>query len=221
MHKSRDRGMQDASSGPAALSRTMDGRITCWSPAMEQRYGFTVDQALGQVSHQLLGTIYWQALDEIEAVLIDQTTWSGGLIHRRADGQPIMAANYWHLHRDTDSAEARVTEVHADVVAAGTLAGRQLADAMTTMAHELSQPLTAIGSYLTASQRDLERGWPDRERATQGMARANAQIARATETVRLIRSLGELLRASRENIARLNKVSGDLATTYRRASETV
>ena len=43
---------------PAMLIRTMQGHVTHWSPAMEQRYGFTANEAVGQIAHQLLGTIF-------------------------------------------------------------------------------------------------------------------------------------------------------------------
>ena len=105
------------SDSPAALIRGMDGLIAFWSPAMEHRYGFAAEEAVGQVSHQLLRTSSWQEIGEIEAVLVDRNVWHGGLIHRRADGQPVMAANHWHLHRRTNDQEMLVTELHSDIVA--------------------------------------------------------------------------------------------------------
>ena len=143
---------------PATLIRTMEGHIAFWSPAMEQRYGFAPEEAVGQVSHQLLRTSSWQEIGEIQAVLVDRNVWDGGLIHRRADGQPVMAANHWHLHRRTNDQEMLVTELHSDIVVAGTDAGHQLADVMTTMAQELSQPLTALGSYISGVRRGLRTG---------------------------------------------------------------
>ena len=134
------------SHSPAALIRGMDGFIAYWSSAMEDRYGFTAEQAVGRVSHQLLRTSSWQEIGEIEAVLVDRNVWDGGLIHRRADGQSVLAANHWHLHRRTNDQDMLVTELHSDIVAAGTDAGRQLADVMTAITQELSQPLTALGS---------------------------------------------------------------------------
>ena len=75
------------SASPDLLMRTMEGRLTFWPAGMEQRYGFTSEQALGHVSHQLLKTIYPRALNEIEETLLRQSNWSGGLIHRHADGR--------------------------------------------------------------------------------------------------------------------------------------
>ena len=185
------------SDAPAALIRTMEGHIAFWSPAMEQRYGFAAEEAVGQVSHQLLRTTSWQELDEIEAVLLDQKTWNGGLVHYRADGQPVVAANQWHLHHETSSRGAFVTELHADIVPGGTLLGFQLVDVLTTMAHELSQPLTAISSYISGAQRSLQPAWPDRPRLDRGLTEAATQLARTKEILGRLRALGENLRDPR------------------------
>ena len=175
----------------------MEGHIAFWSPAMEQRYGFAAEEAVGQVSHQLLRTSSWQGIGEIEAVLMDRNVWHGGLIHHRADGQPVMSANHWQLHRQTNDQGMLVTELHSDIVATGTDAGCQLADVMTTIAQDLSQPLTALGSYISGVRRGLEPAWSDKLRLEQGMTEAAAQLARTSEALNRLRALGENLRDPR------------------------
>ena len=187
---------------PAALIRQMDGRIAFWSPAMEERYGFAACEAIGRASHQLLRTTSWQALDEIEAVLVDRNEWFGGLIHRRADGRPVMAANHWYFLAETGVREALVTELHSDIVPVGSVAGAQLADVMATVAHELSQPLTAIGSYISGTQRTFKTEWPDRIQSGRAMMQATSQVTRTRETLRIIRGLGNDLRKKQEKLAR-------------------
>ena len=90
-----------------------------------------------------------------------------------------------------------MTELHSDIVAAGTDAGRQLADVMTTIAQELSQPLTALGSYISGVRRGLEPAWSDKLRLEQGMTEAAAQLARTSEALNRLRALGENLRDPR------------------------
>ena len=176
------------SDSPAALIRGMDGFIAYWSSAMENRYGFTAEQAVGRVSHRLLRTSSWQDIGEIEAVLVDRNVWHGGLIHRRADGQSVLAANHWHLHRRTNDQDMLVTELHSDIVAVGTDAGHQLADVMTTI---------ALGSYISGMRRGLEPAWSDKLRLEQGMTQAAAQLARTSEALNRLRSLGKNLRDPR------------------------
>ncbi len=102
---------------PSTLIRTPEGHITYWSPEMEQRYGYTANEALGQSSHELLRPHHWQSLGEIEAILADRSEWHGGTILHRADGQPIMVGNYWRLHADPAGTATFVTEVHTDIAA--------------------------------------------------------------------------------------------------------
>ncbi len=217
-------GLQAPSDGPAnapgTLIREMDGQIAFWSPAMEERYGYSAEEAVGQISHQLLRTTSWQALTEIEAALADCNSWDGGLIHHRADGRPVMTATHWHLHRAAGDRGALVTELHAGIASASAQEGGELADVMTTLAHELSQPLTAIGGYVVGARRSLRKGWPDRARLGQAMDEVIAQIARAGESLRQLRALGEDLRGARE-VAQLRRSYVRLAATFERTERVV
>ena len=176
---------QKPTASPDLLMRTMEGRLTFWPAGMEQRYGFTSEQALGHVSHQLLKTIYPQALNEIEETLLRQRNWTGGLIHRHAVGRAVMVVGHWYLHCNAEGYDAVISEVHSDAV------GQQLGDLIAVLAHELSQPLAAITSYIDGAQRILERAWPDLDTLRKSMVLAADQIARGAEGVKLTRDLAD------------------------------
>jgi signal transduction histidine kinase len=171
------------------LIRTIDGHITSWPPDMEQRYGFASSQAVGCASHQLLRTTFPQSLPEIAATLACQKTWSGVLIHRHADGRAIMTVNHWYVHQDIGNQAGLVTEVHSNIAQVGKIPCHQLANALAALAHELSEPLTALSNYVDGTQRILQRGWPNLENVRKAMAQASDQIARSAEGVRLLRDL--------------------------------
>ena len=82
----------------------------------------------GQPSHwsDIAPTISCQTLDEINRELLDQQTWSGGLVNYRSDGPAIMTANSWHLHRKFNNEARSVTEVHADIVSTGSVVEARL-----------------------------------------------------------------------------------------------
>lgn len=187
-----DRGR--TADAPDALIRTMDGRVTFWSPGMRKRYGFTSGEALGRVSHELLRTGFPHTLKTIEAVLVDRGSWSGALIHHRADGTAVMATNRWHVHRDLNGQAAVITEVHSDMVPMGTAACGELADLLTVLAHELSEPLTVINSYLDSARRLSEPGQSDLERLNEVILLAASQIERGAAGVRLLRDLATGMR---------------------------
>jgi PAS domain S-box-containing protein len=191
--------MQAAAPGqtPSTLIRTVQGHITFWSPEMEQRYGYPADEALGQVSHELLRPLHWQAHTEIEAILADRSEWHGGMILHRADGQPVMVGNYWLLHADPASTGSLVTEVHTDIAVTGSPASIELADVMTTIAHDLSQPVTAAASFIGGTDRSIQQAWPNRGIVAHGLAEAAAQLARTAEIIGRVRALGASLQNPR------------------------
>jgi hypothetical protein len=186
------RGMLTAS--PDRLIRTMEGRITSWSSGMQRRYGFTRRDARGQTAHQLLRTTFPQTLQEIEATLVHRNSWSGGLIHRHADGNAVMAANHWHVHRHSGDQVCLVTEVHSDIAQESEGVHRELADVLLALAHELGEPLTAIHNYFDGMQCAPQLGRPAPESTRRAIEQASCQIARSAGGVLLLRHLANRMR---------------------------
>jgi len=187
-------GQGSTTATPSMLIRTLEGCITFWSPGMVNRYGFTSSDALGRTSHQLLGTVFPRTLPEIEAVLAAEHAWRGGVIHRHADGRPIMTVNHWFLSRDGADQDWRVSELHSDVVPGGEDAYDQVADLLEMLTHELSEPLTAIRNYLDGSRRILQSAWPDLHHLREALTQMRNQIARGSVGVRLLRALAVAMR---------------------------
>jgi len=179
---------------PAMLIRTLQGRVTLWSPAMEQRYGFTSGEALGRVAHELLRTIFWTSQHEIEAMLVQRKSWSGGFIHRRSDGGLVMTAHHWHLHEDGDQDGPLLSELHSDVTMSDAHDAVVLSDIIGGIGQELSQPLTVISNYLGGVSRLPQRPGPDRGKSSLALAADAEQIDRIRDGIGLFRRLGEMLR---------------------------
>ena len=186
------RGMPTAT--PDRLIRTMQGRITSWSLGMQRRYGFTRQDARGQTSHQLLRTTFPGTVQEIEATLVQRDSWSGGLIHRRADGNAVMTANHWQMHRNSGDQGCLVTEVHSDIAQESEGVYHELADVLSALAHELGEPLTAIYNYFNGMQCVLQLGQPDPANIRRVIEQASSQIARNAGGVLLLRHLANRMR---------------------------
>jgi len=97
------------------MIRSVDGTIWLWTRGMERLYGYTREQAVGQISHRLLGTAFPRPRGEIDAELLGRGQWSGELVHRRRDGAAVTVASHWSLSRDDRGRPIAVTEVNNDI----------------------------------------------------------------------------------------------------------
>jgi len=95
----------------SVMSRRTDGLISFWNRAAEKMYGWTKDEAIGQVSHSLLRTRFPQALEIIERDLTRQGQWEGKLLHARRDGTWIEVDSRWVLLNSDEP--RRVIEINS------------------------------------------------------------------------------------------------------------
>ena len=184
----------------AILIRGSDGGIGYWNRAAEDLYGWTADEAVGRVSHELLQTVFPTPIEQIENELVRSSRWEGVLVHTRRNGTKISVASRWSLRRGTPSVPFTVVvyEVHASPPrltesAAEPPRGHGLrliaSDAGTAaVAHEVRQPLTAMVTSADAGLRFLDREVPNVERAKAAFKQIVADGHRAAAVVESIRS---------------------------------
>jgi two-component system, LuxR family, sensor kinase FixL len=90
---------------------------------------------------------------------------------------------------------------------------RSMGQMAAALAHELNQPLTAIGNYVRAAQRLIESPEPNLPRARQAMHLAAQQTLRSGEIIRRLRAFvarGEVARRP-ESVAKLIEEASALA----------
>ena len=97
------------------MVRDPEGRIVSWSKGTEKLYGYTGEEAVGYLSHELLQTQFPEPLELIERKLAAAGTWEGELTHRKRDGSHVVVASVWVLHRDSAGDPVRVLEANTDV----------------------------------------------------------------------------------------------------------
>ncbi|MDI1312266.1 PAS domain S-box protein [Prosthecobacter sp.] len=90
-------------------------RITYWSQGAEASYGFTREEALGRLKHELLRTKFPQPLAQILEQLQQDGRWTGELKHMRKDGSVIIDSARWVLDRDPQGRSASILETNTDV----------------------------------------------------------------------------------------------------------
>ncbi len=95
--------------------RDMDFVITYWNRGAEELYGWTAEQAVGKVSHQLLRTVFPAPIEEIRAELLRTGRWEGELVRTKAHGTKVVVASRWSLQRDERQQPLAILETNNDV----------------------------------------------------------------------------------------------------------
>ncbi|MBI2949499.1 MAG: PAS domain S-box protein [Verrucomicrobia bacterium] len=99
----------------AILVRDAQNRITYWNRGAEELYGFTQEEALGRISHELLRTEFPDALEQLEEKLRRDHRWLGESVHTRKDGGKIHVASRWTLDRGAQGNHASTLEINTDI----------------------------------------------------------------------------------------------------------
>jgi PAS domain S-box-containing protein len=100
----------------AILVIKTDGTITFWSKGAEKLYGYSAQEAMGKISHDLLRTTFPAgfALEKILLQIKNIGEWSGELVHRTKYGREVFVQSNW-ISRINKSGEREFLESNVDV----------------------------------------------------------------------------------------------------------
>ena len=99
------------------LVRRWDGTIDHWTAGCESLYGWTAEEAVGQIAHVLLKAHFPEPIERIQDELRATGTWKGELEHVRRDGTRVLVATRWVLSTENTGSPGRVIETHTDITA--------------------------------------------------------------------------------------------------------
>jgi PAS domain S-box-containing protein len=131
--------------------RDLKGRILLWNTGAEQMYGWSSEEAVGKLAHELKHTKFPRPLEEIKARLFAHGYWEGELIHTRKDGQRIVVASHWVLHRDENDKPKAILEVNNDITER-----KQAEEEIRRLNEELEQRVGERTAELQAVNKELE-----------------------------------------------------------------
>jgi len=184
--------------------RDMNDVITYWNRGAEELYGWTGEEAVGKVSHQLTQTIFPAPLEEINAELLRTGRWAGELVHTKRDGTQVVVASRWSLERDKAGNAVAVLVTNNDITerkqAEEALHQTQaelahvtrvltMGELTASIAHEVNQPLAAVTTNGNAGLRWLAGDPPNLMEARECLKRIIRDGNRAGEVITRIRSL--------------------------------
>lgn len=104
-------------SNDAIIVRDHQDRIVYWNRGAEEMYGFSAQEALGKITHELLQTMHPENLEKIRKNLERHNQWSGELIHTRKDGRKVVVISRWSVDRDACDKPTSVLETNTDITA--------------------------------------------------------------------------------------------------------
>jgi PAS domain S-box-containing protein len=131
--------------------RDLKGQIIFWNSGSEQMYGWSSEEAVGKIAHSLLHTEFPRPLEEIKARLFAYGHWEGELIHTRRDGERILVASHWVLHKNEDDEPKAILEINNDITER-----KQAEEEVRRLNEELEQRVAERTAQLQAANKELE-----------------------------------------------------------------
>lgn len=157
----------------AILIRDAESRILIWNQGAQALYGWSEQEVLGQISHELLQTRFPGSREEVDQALKLYGSWEGQLVHISRDGSsrivdsrqilvtqmgtPVTAI--LEVNRDVTERERLLherAEVRANKIILQETTGR-LDAFMSIISHELKTPLTALNGNIQLARRQFMR----------------------------------------------------------------
>ena len=99
----------------AILIRNPESIIVSWNRGAEELYGWTAQEAIGQMTHSLLKTQFPESREALDLILATGEQWQGELVHVRRDGAQVVVESRQGLVRDDQGQPIAILEINRDI----------------------------------------------------------------------------------------------------------
>ena len=93
----------------------MDGIIRRWTNGCEQLYGWSAEEAVGRIVHELLATEFPLPLPDLRNQVLREGQWSGEVVHKHKSGRRLFVATRWVAAEGKNSAVSVIIQTNNDV----------------------------------------------------------------------------------------------------------
>jgi PAS domain S-box-containing protein len=149
-----------------------DHRIVRWSEGCRGLYGFTAEEAKGQLVDELLQTHFQRSQEQLDQTLLEKGNWEGELLRRTKSGEELTVAVLWALRRDQEGRPSAILEVSTDLTRQ-----KQAEDVLRQQAEELAQ-----------QNEELAEQSEELSQQTEEMTQQNEELQSQSEEIQTINS---------------------------------
>jgi PAS domain S-box-containing protein len=204
----------------AVIVRDPENHILLWNQGAERLYGWTEEEALGNITHTWLSTRLptFHEMVEVDTQLDITGRWDGRLIHTCHDGQEVLVESQQVLVRNASGKPEAILEINRDITGrerlvqerveaqAKALAARESTSLMEEflgiVGHELRTPLTSIKASVQLARRSLKR-------------LKSPENTLSAKVPPLIHTIDSLLERTERQVEMQNRLVNDLLDTSR------
>lgn len=166
----------------AILVRDLANRILFWNKGAERLYGWSYEDAIGQLTPELLHKQAALQFQDAQDALLSQGEWQGELNQITKAGQEIIVESRWTLVRDDDNNPRSILVVSTDVTAKKQLEAQffraQRLESIGTLASGIAHDLNNILTPVLATAQLLQMKLTDLDERNQQMLQALEANAR-------------------------------------------
>jgi PAS domain S-box-containing protein len=160
--------------------RDLDDVIVEWNAGAEQLYGYTNAEAIGLVSHCLLGTRLPVPLATLDAELRQFGEWAGEARHVAKGGRKVIVESRQQM-LEIDGRRL-ILETNRDITERRQAEAERIAF-LDALAHDVKNPLGVIKGHAQLLRRRLQHGTVEPERLDTGLQGIEAAVTDAAALI--------------------------------------